>query len=319
LLGMLGHQAANKVASVFAFHPLVTTKPDTCTLKDLLIMVEAASPGRKHGLVIKERLRAHLANTKPQPKHLVEADRVELLQAWARLALEVLEELVQRELKLMFPILIRSGAREDTVLFLHTLDESQRKGRTLVRRHLEGLPPAKEQHPANRRWLDTLPSPTSSQWMSPFTRKRQIPNLGEVTISVEQDPLEILRMGDYGGSCLGSGACNQYSAMTNAMEANKQVVYARDGAGRVVGRQLIAISEEKRLVCFMVYPTDVPDELEMFFAVYDRDFAEALQLPLETENRYTMAAPLGMEWYDDGAWKVPDTPAVAEEATPLEP
>ncbi|QIF04658.1 hypothetical protein [Roseimicrobium sp. ORNL1] len=318
LLGMLSHEAASRVAYVFAYHPLVTTKPDKCTLKELVIMVEAASPGRKHGIEIKERLQAHLANTKPQPPHLVKADHLELMQAWARLALEVLEELVQRELKLMFPILMRSGAREDTVLFLHTLDENQRKGRTLVRRHLEGLPPAKEHHPANRRWLGTLPSPTSSQWMGTFTRTRQISNLGEVTISVEQDPLEILRMGDYGHSCLGSGACNQYSAMTNAMEANKQVIYARDSAGRVVGRQLIAISEEKRLVCFMVYPSDVSDELETFFAAYDRDFATALQLPLETEKKYTMAAPLGLEWYDDGAWKVPENPAVAE-ATPLEP
>ena len=104
-------------------------------------MVEAASPGRTHGIEIKERLRAHLANTKPQPPHLVEADRVELVQAWARLALEILHELVQRELGLMFPILTRSGASEDTVLFLHTLDENQRRGRALVRRHLEGLPP----------------------------------------------------------------------------------------------------------------------------------------------------------------------------------
>jgi hypothetical protein len=316
-LGVLKHEAAKRVAILFALHPLVNSNAQTCSLRDLAVMVEAASFGRKHGIEIKERLRAHLANTKPQPPHLVEADRVELLQAWARLALEVLEELVQRELKLMFPILTRSGAREDTVLFLHTLDENQRKGRTLVRRHLEGLPPAKEHHPANRRWLGTLPSPTANQWMGAFTRKRQIPKLGEVTISVEQDPQEILRMGDYGHSCLGAGACNQFSAMTNAMEANKQVVYARDSAGRVVGRQLIAISEEKRLVCFMVYPSDISDELEMFFAAYDREFAQALQLPLETEKKYTMAAPLGLEWYDDGAWKVPKITAEAE-ATPVE-
>ncbi|WP_147263717.1 hypothetical protein [Roseimicrobium gellanilyticum] len=315
LLGLLKKEAAKRVADVFAAHPLVTCNAETCSLKELAIMVEAASLGRIHGLDIKERLRAHLANTKPQPPHLVEADRVELLQAWARLALEVLQELVQRELKLMFPIFTHTGASGDTVLFLHTLDENRRKGRSLVRKHLEGLPAPKEHHPANRHWLGTLPSPTSALWIGGFTRKRQFPKLGEVTISVEQDPQEILRMGDYGRSCLGAGACNQYSAITNALEANKQVVYARDSAGRVVGRQLIAISEEKRLVCFMVYPYDISDELEMFFAAYDRDFAQALQIPLETEKKYTMAAPLGLEWYDDGAWKVPDASPSDETST----
>ncbi|HSI64130.1 MAG TPA: hypothetical protein VLE43_13465, partial [Candidatus Saccharimonadia bacterium] len=88
-----------------------------------------------------------------------------------------------------------------------------------------------------------------------------------------------------------------------------QVVYARDQSGRVIGRQLLAISEEKRLVCFSVYQLDTSEEMDALFAEYDRAFAEALGLPLEASQEYTMAAPLGLEWYDDGIWRPPTTEA----------
>lgn len=268
-------------------------------------------------MVIRQRLQKHLAGIKEQPPHLLEADRVDLLQSWARLALEVLEELVRRELRLMFPMLNGSDATEDISLFLHTLDEYQRKARLLVRRHFQGQPSAKMHHPANQEWLASLPASAAEVWKRGFTWQRKSPEFGTVTISVEQNPLEVLRMGDYGRSCLGAGSCHQYSAVANAMEANKHVAYARDGTGRILGRQLLAITEENRLVCFYVYPTDVPGELETLFAEYDRAFAHALQLPMQAGENYAVAALLGLQWYDDGRWNVPAmsaVPAVQEAA-----
>ncbi|HSI64158.1 MAG TPA: hypothetical protein VLE43_13610 [Candidatus Saccharimonadia bacterium] len=309
MLGLLNFEAGERVASVFAEHPLVTSESGACSLGELAVMVESASLGRKHGVAIKERLRMHLAGIKTQPPHLVAADQVDLIQGWARLAIEVLEELIQRELALMFPVLVRNGTSEDTILFLHTLGKDKRKGRSLVRRQLGGLPPAKVHHPANRRWLSALPAQVATLWLGGLTWTRELAKVGPVTLRLEQDPLEILRMGDYGRSCLGAGGCYQHAAVTNAMEANKQVVYARDQSGRVIGRQLLAISEEKRLVCFSVYPLDTSEEMDALFAEYDRAFAEALGLPLEASQEYTMAAPLGLEWYDDGIWRLPTADA----------
>jgi len=46
------------------------------------------------------------------------------------------------------------------------------------------------------------------------------------------------------------------------LDVNKQVVYARDPHGAVIGRQLLAISEADELVCFSVYATAGPALLE---------------------------------------------------------
>ena len=85
---------------------------------------------------------------------------------------------------------------------------------------------------------------------------------GRVRLGVERDPLEVLRIGSYAGSCLGLGGGHVYSAAAVALDLNKRVVYARNDAGTVVGRQLLALSEQGRLVCFHVYPLGVDKELQ---------------------------------------------------------
>jgi hypothetical protein len=82
-----------------------------------------------------------------------------------------------------------------------------------------------------------------------------IEGIGEIRISVEPDPLEALKLGTYVGTCLGRGGNLESAAAAVVLDVNKQVVYARDRRGAVVGRQLLAISEADDLVCFAVYGT----------------------------------------------------------------
>ena len=69
-------------------------------------------------------------------------------------------------------------------------------------------------------------------------------------IRLEQDPLEVLKMGTYVGSCLGLGGGLTYSAAAALLDVNKQVLYARDEQGTVIARQLVAISDDNQLVPF---------------------------------------------------------------------
>ena len=63
-------------------------------------------------------------------------------------------------------------------------------------------------------------------------------------------------MGSYANSCLAPEGINAFSAIANTLDINKRVVYLRDGAGRVLARQLLAISETPELVCFDIYYRD---------------------------------------------------------------
>jgi hypothetical protein len=123
---------------------------------------------------------------------------------------------------------------------------------------------------------------------------------------VERDPFEVLKLGTYVGSCLAIGGMCSDSAVAALLDANKRVLYARDRRKRVVARQLIAISDEDRLVCFSVYPLSAGKEVKTLFREYDFAFAKALGIPLyepsKTEAGYEVSSVLSVYWWDDMNW-----------------
>jgi hypothetical protein len=113
----------------------------------------------------------------------------------------------------------------------------------------------------------------------------------------------VLKMGTYVGSCLGLGGSSAYSAAAVALDVNKQVLYARDGQGSVVARQLVAISDADELVPFSVYPYSVPEWLRLAFDEYDNELATALGVPrVDHAEGYNVEHVLSQEWWDDGVW-----------------
>ena len=132
----------------------------------------------------------------------------------------------------------------------------------------------------------------------------EIEGVGEIRVAIEKDPLEALKLGTYVGSCLGRGGHLEYSAAAVVLDINKQVVYARDVRGSVVGRQLVAVSEQDELVCFSVYGSAKPTLLEPLFRDFDRALASKLGLPMFGPNSddYVIASILSHEWWDDSAW-----------------
>lgn len=119
-----------------------------------------------------------------------------------------------------------------------------------------------------------------------------------ITLSLEDDPLEIFQMGERFGTCLSLGAVNYFSVFANAADLDKRVVYARDARGQVRARCLFALDDDGRLVCFQSYAHDSSDAYDAAFGEFARTLAARVG---------TVCAPSGVvrarvakDWYDDG-------------------
>jgi hypothetical protein len=179
----------------------------------------------------------------------------------------------------------------------------------LLRAHLAGESAWREQHAANVAFLSKLSAQGADTlaWLGEHPRTYRCAGVagGRVRLYLERDPLRILQMGNYMQTCLSVGGGNAFSAVANACELNKRVVYATDSAGHVVARKLVAISAEGGLVGFHTYTTlaeEASGRLRAIFQRYLRDFAARCCLALADDG--AVPALFAEAWYDDGcvAW-----------------
>ena len=122
---------------------------------------------------------------------------------------------------------------------------------------------------------------------------------GQIILSVESDPFEILFMGEYGfASCLSLRGINAWGAVSNAIDIDKTVIWAKDAGGNVVGRRLIALTPTGILV-FRTYTNRHGLSLGTAF---DQFIAEYAAYCGTTVRHGGHAGPLLSDrWYDDGA------------------
>lgn len=154
-----------------------------------------------------------------------------------------------------------------------------------------------DNHPATVAWRRRFPQIDVKRWREgvPFER-------AGVRLAMERDYREVLKMGTYVGSCLGLGGYNTFNAATVLLDINKQVVFARDAQGNFVARQLLAISEEGKLVCFPVYPGGERARWAPVFAEHAQVLAWALGVAIHTVGDYAIPQVIARDWYDDGSW-----------------
>jgi hypothetical protein len=122
---------------------------------------------------------------------------------------------------------------------------------------------------------------------------------GRIELEVETDPFQVLFMGEYGfASCLSLRGSNVWSAVSNAIDVDKAIVWAREAGTNVVGRRLIALTPDG-VVSFRTYANRHGLALDGMFA----DFIAAYAAHCGT--RVTHAGKPGPllsdRWYDDGA------------------
>jgi hypothetical protein len=185
---------------------------------------------------------------------------------------------------------------------LGSVDDNRRGLRRALKAYWLGDQNYLSRHPATTAWYKENPSIPRDTWERGISFESN-----GMSLSIESNPLEVLKLGEYAGSCLGIGGLCSYSAAAVLLDVNKQVVYARSWQGKVVGRQLLAISDDNRLICFSVYPLGANDRVKASFFEYDLAFAHALGVSVfdpkeKGAPEYTVRSILSDYWWDDGSW-----------------
>jgi hypothetical protein len=122
---------------------------------------------------------------------------------------------------------------------------------------------------------------------------------GRITLSVETDPFEILFMGEYGfASCLSLRGSNAWSAVSNAIDIDKVIVWAKEPGGNVVGRRLLALLPEG-ILQYSTYTNRHGLALDAFFEEFVADYARHCGTRITHGGR--PGPLLSDRWYDDGA------------------
>ena len=174
-------------------------------------------------------------------------------------------------------------------------------GLRLLRERLGPRPWDLRDAPPNARWLARLerlgldPRP----WLEGFgTWVRAARDGRVVLLSLEDDPLEVLQMGAPFATCLAPGDFNFFSALSNAVDLNKRVLYARDPRGRVLGRCLLALSPRGELLAYRPYARDGGLGMDELAAGVVRELARRMRThPSGRGCPERLVAP---NWYDDG-------------------
>lgn len=126
--------------------------------------------------------------------------------------------------------------------------------------------------------------------------------------ALDPDPLAVLHMGEPFGTCLAPGGSNFFSAVVNAAEVDKRVLFVRDARGATLARCLLALTPQGGLVAHRVYET--ASDLDGVVSELVKDLCDRVGLvPLPRADVRPLIAPA---WYDDGP--VPLAPGEAERA-----
>lgn len=196
------------------------------------------------------------------------------------------------------------------IRFYGQIDDNRPALRKFLQAHFKGDQDYLRRHPRNQEWLRKQRRLNVDAWLGGLEKSATLQDGSGLRISIEQDPLEALRMGTYVGSCTGLGGSFSDSAAAVVLDLNKHVVYARNEKGAVVGRQLVAVTEQEQLAVYEVYPQSVSSELKRVFRDFDLDLAARLGLELykpsddinDKRELGNVELLLSKYWWDDSAW-----------------
>jgi hypothetical protein len=212
----------------------------------------------------------------------------------------------------------------NATLLMLDIKENRRLLRRLVRAALTGQHTWREAHPANAGFLQQLAGRgvDTTAWLGALPRRYRCAGVrgGSVRLHLETEPLRILQMGNLFDTCLSFGGINAFSSVANACELNKRVIYATDGAGRVVGRKLIGIAASGGLVGFHTYIALTDQTANRLLRQITRRYAAwfAARCNLGLADDGVVPTLFAERWYDDGVvpWSSDDDALPTSHAAP---
>lgn len=122
---------------------------------------------------------------------------------------------------------------------------------------------------------------------------------GDINFEIETDPFQYLFMGEYGfASCLSMHGINFWGAVSNAIDVDKCVVWAKDTHGNIFARRLLALTPQG-LVSYRTYTNRQSLSLNRFFTKFIKEYAE--HCGVCTTRNVHPGPLLSDSWYDDGS------------------
>ena len=175
-------------------------------------------------------------------------------------------------------------------------------GLRLLKQRWGGIEWDLEAEPANRRFMTELTARgiRFAPWRSAAPLRVAADAKGRpITMRFERDEVEKLLMGHYFDTCLSTDGCNFFSAVANAVDVNKQVLYARDERGQVVGRCLFTLGDAGSIMTFNPYCHDAEFPFAEHVAVIAAELAANMNTFVSRGDQVSsLVAP---DWYNDGA------------------
>ena len=271
-----------------------------------------------------ERIAQRIANLNArlaQPRELTPARTAHLIEKLDnRIDAEMLAELArqsQRVLESRLGALNIDGLRERLALspydgILPALRKLERKQQELAWRALgsswdNSLKLIAE--PANQQFIHAMTQMgvRMAPWLSSTLSLDGVRADGTpYRVAFTQDPLDILLMGHHFDTCLALDGVNFFSTVSNLVDANKRVLYAKTDAGQVVGRCLFGLTTQGKLQTFYRYQHCHEDG----FALLVNRFAEQLVAEMGTTQTESgqVTCLVAARWYDDGCEPLMDSP-----------
>lgn len=310
-LGLLAKPQRHAIVQQVMASPLGR---DTAAMSADSLVEVVAQHGPKSGTSpVPKKLRQHVAGEVQLSEAQVERATNVTRKAWPAIICDTMQELALTQMA-------RSLGSEDVDLrelneqMLHALKlqsgmHTNKRGiRRLLRACHQGDESYLQQHPRNQAWLQARQS-IAERWRQGITMTEDVSGQGTVTLAIEHNPLEALRLGTYAGSCFGLGGRFSWSAAGIVLDINKQVVFARDNKGRFLARQVVVMTDANRLACYGVYP-ESSSAMQKVFRSFDIAFAEQLGVALATDDDddTDISSLVATGWWDDGIWTGVDDP-----------
>lgn len=106
---------------------------------------------------------------------------------------------------------------------------------------------------ANSAWIETASQRMNVEaWLTSTACEIEIDGI-PVAIGASSNPFKVFLMGSYFGTCLSLDGSNRDSVLANAYDANKAVIFAVGAEGQILGRKLICINAEHKLIGYQTY------------------------------------------------------------------
>ena len=155
--------------------------------------------------------------------------------------------------------------------------------------------------PANTQFVEAMETAgvNPAPWIQGESWTEKTKSGQPYTLEFTNEVFDYLLMGFHFDTCLSPGSVNFFSAIANAVDINKKVLYGKTANGKVIGRCLFVLNNRFQILTFQRYQHDEASQFEDAVNRFAKVLAEKMNTVLGSEG--PVRNLVACEWYDDGA------------------